>query len=93
MRKFELTEYGKKYCTGKFFVNYWDGFKTVTKLMTMEETLNYLVNVGFPFGICAELKDGGKTFAKLLTTPWDEEIQDYHYVIAQLQGSHIVKEV
>ena len=94
-RALELTEKGKKYCTGNAFVTYWDedNNKTVyDELMTPEQLLNHLiVEKGFPFSINLELLEGGKTFAKLLTR-WDEDKKHHWFVIAQLQGSHYLAE-
>jgi hypothetical protein len=96
-RKFELTEKGKKYCTGNAFVTYFDDElkKTIyNELMTKEQLLDHLINKGWPFNISLELIDqkyGGKTYAKLLTR-WDEEKKHHWHVIAQLQGDHYLAE-
>jgi hypothetical protein len=93
VKQLELTTYGKKYCTGDFVVSYWDDANrmTVTKTMTLQETLTHINVVGHPFNIRAVTVRGGETFTKLLSR-WDEEKQMHWYVIAQLQGDYIVKE-
>lgn len=97
-RTFELTEKGKKYCTGNAFVTYWDDDNSKTiydEFMTKEQLLDHLINKkGWPFNISLETIDqqyGNKTFAKLLTR-WDEEKQHHWHVIAQLQGDHYLVE-